>query len=256
MEMNADPYIDSLGIPSLSEKDHKPFIDLITIAVGWAVKHKNAPDRITDPEADLVIYISFLTSKTEWWISRFRGSQRKAGRFYRDPDTYWKAIAIGVVHRKAFEECKKLLPSLDPEKYLMETSTPPAPQKIGPELITAPKKKQPSKRGELWKLDRRWDNLWPSSRKIFDELLSRATYGKRSPRFPWAYGGLKSLDRETGYKERQIRKALHHLQGLSMIKRIFRAYKGQGASKYWVFFTPKMSGAFYRLTIPPKKRRS
>jgi len=31
-----------------------------------------------------------------------------------------------------------------------------------------------------------------------------------------------------------------------MIARMFRAYKGMGASKYWVFLTPKQSGAFLK----------
>jgi len=102
------------------------------MAVKWAHKHKGAPTHITDPEADLVIYISFLASEPESWISRFKNSQRDAALFYRDPNTYWRVIAVGVVTTKSLEAGKKLLPSLDTEKYSTETRRPPLSQKITP----------------------------------------------------------------------------------------------------------------------------
>lgn len=108
------------------------------MAIDWAVKHKNAPGHITDPEAGFVIYISFLTSKTEWWISSFRNSQNKACHFYHDPNAYWKAIAIGVYSLEVMEVCKKLLPSLDPEKYLFNPTLTPAPQPIAPRATPTP----------------------------------------------------------------------------------------------------------------------
>jgi len=136
--MNLEPYPDILGIPSPSKKDHQPYIDLINVAVDWAHKHHNAPPHITDPEADFIIYISFLTSETEWWISRFKDSTNKAGFFYRDPNTYWRAIAMGVSTPKVLDVCKKLLPSLDPEKYSIKTTFTPAPQKITPQATPTP----------------------------------------------------------------------------------------------------------------------
>jgi len=147
--MSENFYRDVLGITPPSEKDHQPYIDLITKAIDWAHKHKVAPDHITDPEADLVIYISFLASETESWISRFKNSQRNAALFYRDPDTYWRTIAIGVVTRKSLDSCKKLYSSLDTQKYLTETRLPPSPQKLTPQAspkpstITTPKKPIP-----------------------------------------------------------------------------------------------------------------
>jgi len=131
-EMTEDFYRDILGITPPSEKDHRPFIDLIDMAVKWAHKHKNAPTHITDPEADLVIYISFLATETECWKSTFRDSQNYAGFHYRDPNTHWRTIAMGVSTRKSLQAAKKLLPSLDTEIYSIETRRPPLSQKITP----------------------------------------------------------------------------------------------------------------------------
>lgn len=304
--MSLDPHRDILGIPSLSEKDHRPYIDLIDIAISWAVKHKNAPPRITDPEADFVVYISFLVSKTEWWISRFRDSQRKAGRFYRDPDTYWRTIAIGVTHPKALEECKKLLPSLDPEKYLITPALTPAPQKITPEaaptsrsrIQETPEETKPElglvKRPlslnvamrlcTAWRLDPRWEKLYPCSTQLFYRLIFRTyrkdTFGKikkalASGRtfFPWCCSGLDSLSKQLTYhpasstrmkhyERQQIGRALRQLWNLGFVHRIFRGYEEQGAGKYHVFLNPKMSARFNKSAIDvkrgstSKKRRS
>lgn len=256
METNADFYQLLFGSPPPFNNPPEFFWNLIIdttekINKRLKISHHQIPD-----EPLYIIQLSYFFTPLNEWSDKLTHLKAIAFRFFTTPATLWTTIATGLYTPEVGEAYRKIKPTFDPERYLHKTSTTPAPQKIGPELITAPKKKRLPKRGILWKLDRRWDPLWPSSRKIFDELLSRATYGKRSPRFPWAYGGLKSLEEKTGNKNRQIRKALHQLQGLSMIKRIFRAYEGQGASKYWVFFTPKMSGAFYRLTIPPKKRRS
>ena len=136
--MKPEPYSDALGIPTPSQKDHQPYIDLINMAIDWPHKHRNAPLYTINPEADLIIYISFLTSKTEGWIPRFRDSQKKARSFYRDPNTYWRTIAIGVSNPKVLDLCKKLLPSLDPETYLLHTTPTPAPQKITPPAAPIP----------------------------------------------------------------------------------------------------------------------
>jgi hypothetical protein len=102
------------------------------------------------------------------------------------------------------------------------------------------------KRGKKWKEDDRWEKVWPSSRKIIKELWYRMHFPGNKKTFPYAYAGIKSLVKVTGLEERQVRRGLRQLQALGMIARMFRAYKGMGASKYWVFLTPKQSGAFLK----------
>ena len=129
------------------------------MAIDWAHKHKNAPPYITDPEADLIIYTSFLTSETESWITRFRDSQNKAGFFYRDPNTYWRTIAIAVSNPTVIEVCKKLLPSLDPEKYLTKTTPTPATQKARPKPTPTPTTKTRPKKLIPTVPKRRWTTV-------------------------------------------------------------------------------------------------
>ncbi len=259
--MSEQPYLDTLRIPSPSEKDHQPFIDLIITAVDWAHKHRNAPPHITDPEADFIIYISFLTSDTQRWITRFKDAQKKAARFWRDPNTYWKAIASGVCTPKSITLCKTMLPSLDAEIYLNETSHQPTPQKIAPQPTPKPKTKPAHKRGELWKLNARWDHLWPSSRKVFLELLRRTQYPKRPDDWPWSQAGIQSLKKYTGISERQVRRALRQLERFKLIRRFVKGNTFEGASRYFVFLIPEMSGAFSHATRarkkhPPQKKRT
>lgn len=256
MEMTPEFYIDTISKSPFYKTPPDSFWKVIKETLEEVSRRFPDRPRLIQAEAINKLIVAHCIIPPDQFNERFAHYKKIALRFRRDPSTLWRTIAIGVLSPGLERTYLKSISLPFADEHQTNPTAPPVSQKIGPELITAPKKKHLSKRGELWKLDRRWDNLWPSSRKIFDELLSRATYGKRSPRFPWAYGGLESLEKKTEYEEKQIRRALHHLQGLSMIKRIFRAYKGQGASKYWVFFTPKMSGAFYRLTIPPKKRRS
>jgi len=251
--MSQELYPDNPGIPTPSQKDHQPYIHLINMAVDWAHKHRNAPDRITDPEADFIMYMSFLISETEWWIPRFTDSQKKAGFFYRDPDTYWRTIATGGSNPKIIETCKKLLPSLNPETYLPKITHQPPAHKVTPQLTTKPKRKPTHKRGELWKLDRRWDHLWPSSHKTFLEILRRTQYPKRPENFPWCQAGVKSLKKFTGVSVIQVRRALIQLERSKLIKRIVRGYKDQGASRYRVFLVPAMSGAFSWKSLHAKK---
>jgi hypothetical protein len=104
------------------------------------------------------------------------------------------------------------------------------------------------KRGEKWKVDDRWVKVWPSSRAVIKELWFRTHLSKIQGTFPYAYAGIESLMKVTGFSEKQVRRALKQLQALGFICRMFRAYKGMGASKYWVFLTPGMSGAFFKKT--------
>jgi hypothetical protein len=150
METKPDPHLDPFEIPSPSEKDHTPYSKLFINAYDWLLKNKGPLDYVIDPESDLIIYISFLTSETKWYTTRFRDSQKKAATFYRDPNTYWRTIAIGVCSLKAIGICKTLLPSLDTEKYLTKTNTLPASQKITPpatstQIIKPLQKKLPLK---------------------------------------------------------------------------------------------------------------
>jgi hypothetical protein len=251
--MTQDLYRDILGIPSPSETSPEIFSKLITDTVDqvnkrFKVNHHRVPDEPFD-----IIYLSYFLVEQNEWKAKFTHFKKLAFNFFQSPPILWATIATGLYTPTIGEAYKKINPSFDPGKYLKHTSTTPAPQKIGPELTTKLKRKSPYKRGELWKLDRRWDHLWPSSRKIFLEILRRTQYPKRPENFPWCQAGVKSLKKFTGVSERQVRRALIQLERSKLIKRIVRGYKDQGASRYRVFLVPAMSGAFSWKSLHAKK---
>jgi len=248
------------GIPNRSPQDIERFITLITKAVDWAHQHKDAPNCFPDDETGDVIITSFLLSNIQSWGKRFTDSQKTAARFYRDWNTYRTTIAAGVSTQEVEKQCSELFPNLDRAKYFHHTIVTPTPQKITPRAAPTPKKKQLHKRGELWKLDPKWENLWPSSRKVFTEMLRRYQFSKRQDAFPWCQAGIKSLHKFTGVSQRRIQDSLKQLEQFKLIKRIVKGNEFQGCSKYLVFIVPEMSGAFSRKSLhtkkdPPSKKR-
>lgn len=246
-------YRDILGIPLPSETSFKIYFELIIDTVEQVNKrlkviHHRAPD-----EPFNIIYLSFLLLPVNEWNSKFTHFRKVAFRFFTTPDIFWTTIAVGLYSPKVGEAYKKFNPSFDLEKYLIHTSTISASQEIGPELTAKPKRKYPHKRGQLWKLDRRWDHLWNSSHAVFFEILRRTQYPKRPENFPWCQAGVKSLKKFTGYSINQVRRALIQLERFKLIKRIVRGYKDQGASRYRVFIVPSMSGAFSWKSLHAKK---
>lgn len=253
MEMETHAYQGIPGLPPPSSKDHTPYIDRITGASNSLYKSNRTRLPIPNPMTDFIIYISFLISDPEWWAAAFTKGQRSAARFPTDLNTHWETIRIALYTPELEKVIMLCLPLLDREKYFPQTHLTPDSQKITPRPAPAPKKKQLHKRGELWKLDGSWDNLWKSSQNVFTELLRRTQYPKNSENFPWCQAGIKSLHKFTGVSPRQIERALSQLERFKLIKRIVKGNEFQGCSKYLVFIVPKMSGAFSRKSLHTKK---
>ena len=244
MQTTEHTHPDTFDLPNHSLEDFKNYVDLITTAVDWAHKNNGAPSSaILEGEGDIII-VSFLLSEFECWSDRFRKCQKTAARFYRDPDTYWRTIALGISTPEVERSCLDLFPNLDREKYFPYVEPLEGIRGDLPGVTTKPKRKYTHKRGALWKLDDRWDHLWPSSRKVFQEIRRRTQYPKRSDNFPWTQTGVESLAKFTGVSVCQVKRALHQLERFGLIKKIFKGNSFLGASKYIVFVTPSMSGAF------------
>jgi len=131
---------------------------------------------------------------------------------------------------------------------------------------------------EAWRLDPRWEKLFPCSRELFYRLIFR-TYRKDTFRkikqalkkgetfFPWCLTGNDSLSKQltyhpksscrmNHYERRQVGRGLRQLWDLGFIHRIFRGYEDKGAGKYHVFLNPKMSARFNKSSIDVKKGRT
>ena len=253
----------NLKVPELNNHtiaEFNSYVHLLTMAVDWAHKNRGATDPFSNDEPGTIICTSWLLSDHKSWEKKFRHYQKSASNFYHNWNTYQRDIAIRLLTPEIKKECLQSFPNLDWGKYFGYTITTPTPKEITPRAAPTPKKKQLHKRGELWKLDTTWDHLWPSSRKVFTEMLRRYQFSKRPDAFPWCQAGIKSLHKFTGVSERQIERALTQLEQFKLIKRIVKGNEFQGCSKYLIFITPKTSGAFSWKSLharndqPPKKR--
>lgn len=253
METHPDVYLNAFGTPPPFKSPPEIFSNLIIDTVGQVNKRLKVSWHQIPDEPFNIIYLSYFLIEPNEWKAQFTHIKTVAFRFFTTPDIFWTTIAAALYSPNVGEAYKKLISPFDPEKYLIKTSTISAPQKISPELTTKPKRKHFPKRGQLWKLDRRWDHLWDSSHAVFLEIIRRTQYPKRPENFPWCQAGVRSLAKFTGYSEHQVKHSLHQLERFKLTKRIVRGYKDQGASKYLVFLTPSMSGAFSRKSLHAKK---
>lgn len=235
---------------------------MICKTIGQIRRRFAAPDHTTDSEADLIVYLAFLHLPLDEWKAKFSRAAKSAIQFSSTPERCWKTIAAGLSPPEVAEAYKKLNPSLKKPFSL----------KIAMRLCAA------------WRVDPRWEKLFPSSKELLYRLIFR-TYRKDTIRklkqalangetfFPWCCTGIASLSKQLTYQPKstnqvkhyedcQIKRALRQLWDLGFIDRVFRGYKDQGAGKYHVFLNPKMSATFNQARVKtkqgatPKKRRS
>jgi hypothetical protein len=253
VQMKKQTHHKTFPILHRSKEEFITYVNLLTKAVQWIHKNHNEPEHYTDVPVGDIIIISFLISEFDWYCTALINSLRSAAKVYRNPDTYWKTIALGVWTPDVEKAWLYLHPDLPRPEYFPPAEIPLTPQKIISKEIPTLKKKHFQKRGQPWKLDVRWDHLWNSSRAVFLEILRRTQYPKRPGNFPWCQAGIRSLAKFTHFSPRQIQDALIQLERFKLIKRILKGNNFQGCSKYLIFITPKMSGAFSLKSLHVKK---
>jgi len=269
--MEANPQTNTTRKPTLSKKNHLPYIELITSAADFISEKERIPRTIAEPIADFIIYVSFLHTETEWWINTFTKARELAEGIYGNPYDYWRLIARRLSTPKVESECYKILPGLRRLEYFSHlhnktaapiTNNPTLPKQYQPPQTYWPERKTPApaatptgtktlvarpriRRGLKWRLDDRWSELSRIDKRNFLEGCRRAQIPKREDDFPWAELGAKSLSQKIGATHWQVKQSRFHLCELGLWCRIKRGYKGQGSSKYYTFFTPEMSSAYF-----------
>jgi hypothetical protein len=279
--MQTNPQTNTTRTHTPSKKNHLPYIELITGAADFISEKERIPRTIAEPIADFIIYVSFLHTKTDWWIDTFTKARTFAAVHYRNPHDYWRLIARRLSTPKVESECYKILPGLRRLEYFKHlhnktaapiSSSPTLPKQYQPPQTYWPERKTPApvgiprgiktlaaspriRRGLKWKLDDRWDELSHIDKKIHLEGCRRAQNPKRKNDFPWAELGVESLSKKVRAPLRAVKRSRFHLCKLGLWCRIKRGYKDQGSSKYYVFITPKMAAAFFANLDRKRKRQ-
>jgi hypothetical protein len=137
MEQNTSQ--DTPGKSSPPQKDRTPYVDLIAMAGDWLRKRLGVDRPKIDFTPEFVIWASFLICETESWVIAFTKAQRSAAHFYRDPNTYWRVIAIGVSTPEVETQCLELLDDSDVEGFFPGRNSAPPPQEITPRATTTPR---------------------------------------------------------------------------------------------------------------------
>jgi hypothetical protein len=230
----------------------------------------------TIPEPDMdKLFISWLNSDFDKWRKRLNDAQQTADKFYRNPTTYWRTLALAVSPPEIQKEVTNIPPTIDREKYIPTGKVREPPPQIVPGIGTGFNLKISMSMTKAWRLDPRWEKLLPSAKTLFYYLIFR-TYrkdtfqkikkalSKGESYFPWCLTGIKSLEkvltyhkgsstRLRHYEACQIKKALRQLWDLGLVHRIFRGLPDQGAGKYHVFLKPIMAARFNKSSIDRKK---
>jgi hypothetical protein len=136
--MSLDLYRDILGIPPPPETSLEVFSKLIVDTISAVNKRLKVTHHRIPDEPFNIIHLSFLLLPVDEWKSKFTHLIRVAFRFFRTPTIFWAAIARGLYTPTIGESYKKLNPSFDPEKYLENCFSPPAPQKVTPQPTSTP----------------------------------------------------------------------------------------------------------------------
>jgi len=123
---------DFSGIPSPSKKNHTPYIDLIAAAADSVQKKFGGDHRAIEPIIDFIIYMSFLSTETEWWVNTFTKWQGNAEYLSRTENNHWRMIQGGLLTPEVERVVMLCLPDLDREKYFPHPITAPTPEEIRP----------------------------------------------------------------------------------------------------------------------------
>lgn len=244
METIETPHLDFLQAHNKTPEQFAQYQSEITEALQWANRNIGAPDTYTNEAAGDIIIISWLLSDHASWITRFNAAWMRALTNANTQGEFFGAICRELATPQVKEAWTRIHPDLDTHKWFDDptnaqhhtTTTRPA--------KTTTTAKPTHLRAQLWKLHPKWEHLRPSSKKVFLEMHRRAQHPKKKGTFPWGRFGVTSLHKFTHLSEHQVKRARDQLERYGLIKRITRGYPGKGGAVYFVFKTPKMSGAY------------
>jgi hypothetical protein len=244
------------------------YVDLLTMARDQGVALHNETNVKLDGFGSNVICVSFLVSKFKEWEKKFVSSQKGAIKKGESFGEYWEIIVNGVSTPEIIDLTRWALKNVPSEIELPIRETPKEKKQESPRIKKAFNPKIAMSLTKAWRLDPRWEKLFPCTKELFFRLVFR-TYrketfkkikeaiGRGETYFPYCCTGNNSLSKqlvyhkksttkEKHYERRQIGRAMSQLCDLGFIHQIFRGYHDQGAGKYHIFLNPDMSATFHR----------
>lgn len=217
MNTNQNSYLDTTELYNHSPDEFLAYVDTITKAVDWAHKHKGAPNDCALGELGDIIIVSWFISENGSWIKCFTDAQRIAAKFYRDQNTYWKTIVLGLSTPAVEKACLEMFPDLDREEYFPFTHPTRARTTIVPEV--SPKTKPSTTRSPRQTILQSVKKRSPSIRylRVF-EFLSSHTKNKTSSRGREVYPyGQHYAARTLGISLRSTERIFHWLRRRGII---------------------------------------
>jgi len=251
--MEQNTHQDFSAIPSPPQKDHTPYIEQVITSCNLLKSLKHVDRPVIHPVADFIIYTAFLLMDDKEWLFAFKESQRKSFNFFRDQDTHWKTIALGLSTPEVERVVMERLPNLDREKYFPCLDIGPAPEKITAEPLLKKRSQPPCPRKET--IFQLITKLAPSINylQVFI-LMSRHTNNRFSARGRKVYPyGQEYVARRLDISLRSVRRIfswlrLHHI----IFKRSNENYKRKKCATWFVCTSRKQSVYF----LDPKGQRS
>jgi len=213
----------------------------------------------TDPEKIPWRYLNriYMASRLLPWDTfnaRLEEEKYWAERYAKNFLEYLASIGQGIYPPKRNDEYWKFKPKTDIEIYYKITR---AQYRIteGRIIIVPLWKTKPSLRtGLAWRYTRAWKTAPESTKSAAKFLWQKARAPKTRPNFPWKKVSVQTIAAETGYTERQIKRALKDGQRRGFHYRLIRGRPKIGSSVYLVFWTPAQSSAYQHKLLLTKQR--
>jgi hypothetical protein len=157
--MTPNLYLNAFGISPPFSNPPEIFWKLIIETIeAFNRRNKLTHHRVPDEPFD-IIWISYFHTELNEWIAKFTHIRTEALRSYQTPPIFWLMISVAISSHEVRELHQKLHPIPTIENHRRDTRPIPAPQKIGPEPTTKPKRKKPYQKRLPLKPVFRWSSV-------------------------------------------------------------------------------------------------
>jgi len=252
LENQSIPQLHSIGLPKkiLPPPGH-PY-NLFDQMIQEVIDHYHE-NPVMVPDGFMVrFFMASIVTEPKTFETKLFEAKRWAFGYSKSPSEFFRSLEQDLIPEEVRREYRIHKPPQEIQKHLTKQKPKPKPLKVIPGIPERLKAIKRTRRGLSWMLTTFWVELSPCARAVFLLICDWARWPQKEDDFPWVQVGIKQLSRWLGYSERQIKRSLKQLQRFGLIFRFLRGWEGFYNSKYYVLFTPLMSGKFYWLLYQRK----